>query len=61
MEGTNSTSDDRPGAWDRAIDKFWAPVLCMHEVAILFELMLGDYLEAGIIAILLIFNRDDRL
>jgi H+-transporting ATPase len=39
-----------------ALDKFWAPVPWMLEAAILVELALGKYVEAGIIALLLVFN-----
>ena len=40
----------------RALDKFWAPVPWMLEAAIVLELALGKYVEAGIIAALLVFN-----
>ncbi len=39
-----------------AIEKFWAPVPWMLEAAIILELVLGKYVEAAIIAALLIFN-----
>jgi H+-transporting ATPase len=39
-----------------AVEKFWAPVPWMLEAAIVLELVLGKYVEAGIIAILLVFN-----
>jgi H+-transporting ATPase len=38
------------------LSKFWAPVPWMLEVTILLELALGKYLEAALIAVLLIFN-----
>ena len=40
----------------RAIEKLWAPIPWMLEAAILLELALGKYIEAGIIAVLLVFN-----
>src|ERR1700689_3079119 len=40
----------------RALEKFWAPVPWMLEAAIVVELALGKYVEAGIIAFLLAFN-----
>jgi H+-transporting ATPase len=40
----------------RALDKFWAPVPWMLEAAIVLQVVLGDYPEAGIIAGLLMFN-----
>jgi Cation transporter/ATPase, N-terminus len=39
-----------------AAQKLWAPVPWMLEAAILLQLMLGDYVEAGVVALLLIFN-----
>jgi H+-transporting ATPase len=40
----------------RALAKFWAPVPWMLEAAIVLEIVLGKYVEAGIIAGLLVFN-----
>jgi H+-transporting ATPase len=40
----------------RALAKFWAPVPWMLEAAIVLEIVLGKYVEAGIIASLLAFN-----
>jgi len=40
----------------RSIEKFWAPVPWMLEAAIVLELALGKYIEAAIIAPLLVFN-----
>jgi H+-transporting ATPase len=40
----------------RAFAKFWAPVPWMLEAAIVLELILGKYVEAVIIALLLVFN-----
>ncbi len=39
-----------------ALEKFWAPVPWMLEAAIVLELVLGKYVEAVIIALLLVFN-----
>ena len=39
-----------------ALEKFWTPVPWMLEAAILLELALGKYVEAAIIAFLLVFN-----
>ena len=39
-----------------ALDKLWAPVPWMLEAAIVLELVLGKYIEAAIIALLLGFN-----
>ena len=40
----------------RAIEKLWAPIPWMLEAAIVLELVLGKYVEAGIITVLLLFN-----
>src|SRR6202161_3858697 len=40
----------------RALGKLWAPVPWMLEAAILLQLFLGDYVEAGVVAVLLIAN-----
>ena len=39
-----------------ALEKFWAPVPWMLEAAVGLELILGQYVEAAIIAALLVFN-----
>jgi H+-transporting ATPase len=39
-----------------ALGKFWAPVPWMLELVIVVELVLRDYVEAAVIAVLLIFN-----
>ena len=41
---------------NRALGKLWAPVPWMLEAAIVLELVLGRYIEASIIAGLLVFN-----
>jgi H+-transporting ATPase len=40
----------------RALLKLWAPVPWMLEAAIVLQLGLGDYTEAGVVALLLAFN-----
>jgi H+-transporting ATPase len=40
----------------RALTKFWAPVPWMLEAAIVLEVVLGKYVEAAIITVLLVFN-----
>jgi H+-transporting ATPase len=39
-----------------ALEKFWAPVPWMLEAAAVLELLLGKYIEAAIIVLLLVFN-----
>jgi H+-transporting ATPase len=54
--GPNAMLDTAMHSLHDAIDKFWAPVPWMLEAAILLELVLGKYVEGGIIAALLVFN-----
>ena len=55
-EGPNSMPDTEVNPLRRALTKFWSPIPWMLEAAILLELMLGKYVEAGIIGVLLTFN-----
>ena len=54
--GPNSMPDTAVNPLRRALAKFWSPIPWMLEAAILLELVLGKYVEAGIITVLLIFN-----
>jgi len=54
--GTNTMPDTSVHPLRMALAKFWAPVPWMLEAAVLLELVLGKYVEAGIIAGLLVFN-----
>ncbi len=54
--GTNAMVDVAQHPVRRALGKLWAPVPWMLEAAILLQLFLGDYVEAGVVAFLLIFN-----
>jgi H+-transporting ATPase len=54
--GPNAVPDTAERPLHRALTKFWAPVPWMLEAAIVLELVLGKYVEAGIIAALLAFN-----
>jgi len=54
--GPNAMPDTSVHPFRRAFEKFWAPVPWMLEAAILLELALGKYVEAAIIATLLVFN-----
>jgi H+-transporting ATPase len=55
-DGRNEMPDTTLHPLRRALHKFWAPVPWMLEAAVALELGLGKYLEAAIIAALLIFN-----
>src|ERR1700684_2408504 len=54
--GPNAMPDTTLHPFRMALEKFWAPIPWMLEAAILLELALGNYVEAGIIAGLLVFN-----
>jgi magnesium-transporting ATPase (P-type) len=54
--GPNAMPDTSAHPIRMALDKFWAPVPWMLEAVIVVELALGKYFEAGIIALLLVFN-----
>src|ERR1022692_2757114 len=54
--GPNAMPDTALHPLRRALAKFWAPVPWMLEAAIVLEILLGKYVEAGIIAGLLAFN-----
>src|ERR1700722_16049560 len=51
--GPNTMPDTAPHPLRRALGKFWAPVPWMLEAAVVLELVLGEYVEAAIIAALL--------
>jgi H+-transporting ATPase len=55
-DGPNAMPDTALHPLQRAIHKFWAPVPWMLEAAVALELGLGKYVEAAIIAALLVFN-----
>ena len=54
--GRNAVVDVAQHPLRRAVNKLWAPVPWMLEVAILLQLGLGDYVAAGVVALLLLFN-----
>jgi H+-transporting ATPase len=54
--GPNTLPDTSVRPFRLALEKFWAPVPWMLEAAIVLELVLGKYVEAAIIAFLLVFN-----
>jgi H+-transporting ATPase len=54
--GPNAMPDTAPHPLRMALEKFWAPVPWMLEAAIVLQVALGDYPEAAIIAVLLVFN-----
>jgi H+-transporting ATPase len=54
--GPNAMPDTSMHPLRMALEKFWAPVPWMLEAATVLELVLGKYVEAAIIAGLLVFN-----
>ena len=54
--GPNAVPDTTLSPFRMALEKFWAPVPWMLEAAIMLQMALGDYIEAAIIAGLLVFN-----
>jgi H+-transporting ATPase len=54
--GPNAVPDTTPDLWRRGLSKFWAPVPCMLEAAIVLQIVLGETVEASVIALLLVFN-----
>ena len=54
--GRNAMPDTSVHPLRRALAKFWAPVPWMLEAAIVLELALDKYVEAAVIAGLLVFN-----
>ena len=54
--GPNAVADEAPPRWRAFLAKFWAPVPWMLEAAVVLQLWLGQYVEAGVIGGLLLFN-----
>jgi H+-transporting ATPase len=54
--GPNEMPDTATRPWRMALAKFWAPVPWMLEAAIVLQVVLREYTEAGVIAGLLVFN-----
>lgn len=54
--GANAIPEQRDVPWRRLAHKLWAPVPWMLEAAIVLQLVLGEYVESGVIALLLAFN-----
>jgi len=54
--GPNEMPDTAPSPWRSALAKFWAPVPWMLEAAVALQVALHEYVEAAVIAGLLLFN-----
>ena len=53
--GPNAMPDTTIPAWRMALAKFWAPVPWMLEAAIILQAALHEYVQAAVIAGLLVF------
>jgi H+-transporting ATPase len=54
--GANLIADKEPPRWRTYLAKFWAPIPWMLEVAMMVQIGLGEYVDAGVIGGLLLFN-----
>jgi H+-transporting ATPase len=56
QSGPNAIVEVKPHPLWQAVRKLWAPVPWMLEAAIVLQMFLGDYVSAGIVLLLLLFN-----
>ena len=56
QSGANTMPDASVHPLRMALEKFWTPVAWMLEAAVVLQLVMGDYIEAGVVAALLVFN-----
>ena len=54
--GPNEVPDTAERPWRMALSKLWAPVPWMLEAAVVLQIVLREYVEAAVIAGLLVFN-----
>jgi H+-transporting ATPase len=54
--GRNAVAEKAVPRWRGFLSKFWSPVPWMLEAAFILQLGLGEYVEATVIAALLVFN-----
>jgi H+-transporting ATPase len=54
--GPNAVAEEAPSALATLAEKFWGPVPWLLEAAIVVQLTLGAWVEAGVIGGLLLFN-----
>ncbi len=54
--GPNAVSEEAPPRWRTYLAKFWSPIPWLLEAAMVVEIALGKYVEAVVIAGLLLFN-----
>jgi len=56
VHGPNAVAEEKPHPLRLWLSKLWAPVPWMLETAIVLQLSLGEYAEAAVVAVLLLFN-----
>ncbi len=54
--GRNAVSEEAPPRWRTFLAKFWSPIPWLLEAAMVVEIGLEKYVEAAVIAGLLLFN-----
>jgi H+-transporting ATPase len=54
--GSNAITEKTSPRWRVFLAKFWSPIPWLLEVAIVLQIGLGKYVEAGVIAGLRLFN-----
>ena len=54
--GPNAMPEEHASPWGRLLGKLWAPIPWMLEAAVVLQLVLGEFVEAGVIALLVLFN-----
>jgi H+-transporting ATPase len=54
--GRNAMPEEHASPWGRLLGKLWAPIPWMLEAAVLLQLVLGEFVEAGVISLLVLFN-----
>ena len=54
--GPNAIAETTPPHWRAFLAKFWSPIAWLLEAAMVIEIGIGKYLEAAVIAGLLLFN-----
>lgn len=54
--GPNTIEDESRHPVRRALSKLWAPIPWMLEAAIVLQLVFGEFVEAAVVAALLVFN-----
>jgi H+-transporting ATPase len=54
--GPNAIAEKTQPRWQIFLAKFWSPIAWMLEAAIVLQLWVGQFIEAAVIAALLLFN-----